>query len=116
MFCRSCDYLLTGAPDGRCPECGRAFDADDAATFLASSRRTRNRIFKTVAIASVAVWALSFVCAFAMITPRPPNVAWSETVGMSALAATISAVFLTLPIAFVVLLMAVLGPPRETTG
>jgi len=26
VFCTQCEYLLRGLPDGRCPECGKAFD------------------------------------------------------------------------------------------
>jgi hypothetical protein len=36
MYCLSCGYDLHGLPEHRCPECGRAFDPDDSATFLCS--------------------------------------------------------------------------------
>lgn len=31
--CNGCGYVLIGLPAGRCPECGRDFDPDNAATF-----------------------------------------------------------------------------------
>ncbi len=34
MFCRSCHYDLRGQTDPRCPECGRAFDFVDPASYL----------------------------------------------------------------------------------
>lgn len=36
--CRSCGYLLRDLPEPRCPECGRRFDADDAATVWLPTR------------------------------------------------------------------------------
>jgi hypothetical protein len=33
MRCIECDYILDGNESGRCPECGRVFDAGDAKTF-----------------------------------------------------------------------------------
>lgn len=33
MHCRSCGYILIGLSEPRCPECGRAFDPHDPATF-----------------------------------------------------------------------------------
>lgn len=34
--CQRCGYNLRGVPSGRCPECGRAFDANDPTTYRAS--------------------------------------------------------------------------------
>jgi hypothetical protein len=34
MRCLACGYDLRGLPENRCPECGRAFDPGDSATFL----------------------------------------------------------------------------------
>lgn len=33
MFCKACDYNLTGVTANGCPECGRAFDPKDANSF-----------------------------------------------------------------------------------
>lgn len=33
MRCLTCGYDLRGLPEPRCPECGRGFDPNDAATF-----------------------------------------------------------------------------------
>jgi hypothetical protein len=42
MFCRQCGYNLTGVTT-RCPECGRAFAADNPATYLPTYRAVRLR-------------------------------------------------------------------------
>ncbi len=34
MYCLGCQYDLRGLPERRCPECGRAFDPQDPATYL----------------------------------------------------------------------------------
>ena len=34
MSCLDCGYDLRGLPENRCPECGRAFDPSNSATFL----------------------------------------------------------------------------------
>lgn len=41
--CLTCNYALTGVPDSRCPECGRAFNLADPTTFGPVSR-TRQRV------------------------------------------------------------------------
>lgn len=33
VYCKQCRYNLKGLPAGECPECGRAFDPADSATF-----------------------------------------------------------------------------------
>ena len=38
MFCIGCRYRLTGLAANRCPECGRAFDPNDEATFESASK------------------------------------------------------------------------------
>ena len=44
MHCLSCDYNLKGASNGRCPECGRIFDAADPRTFQPMSRGLTGRL------------------------------------------------------------------------
>ena len=34
MYCSTCRYPVRDAPEQRCPECGRSFDARDARTYL----------------------------------------------------------------------------------
>jgi hypothetical protein len=34
MYCRECQYALGGIKGRRCPECGTAFDPNDANTYL----------------------------------------------------------------------------------
>ncbi len=43
MFCKGCGYDVSGIGADRCPECGRAFDPSNAATFDTVPRRTRRR-------------------------------------------------------------------------
>jgi len=38
MYCLTCDYVLDGLREHRCPECGRAFDPADPASFYSPGR------------------------------------------------------------------------------
>ncbi|MGE3182214.1 MAG: hypothetical protein AB7N71_11335, partial [Phycisphaerae bacterium] len=57
MHCLKCEYDLRGVADCRCPECGRAFDPDDDATFatpedvLSPRQRWLFRILRVIALA-----------------------------------------------------------------
>ncbi len=55
IYCRGCDYALVGLVASQCPECGRAFDPDDARTFTRTPRRRRwlRRIGVVAAIAAI---------------------------------------------------------------
>ena len=48
-YCRNCLYQLDAAEAGRCPECGREYDAGDATTILLQPRRP-TRAFKRAAV------------------------------------------------------------------
>lgn len=39
-YCLSCEYVLDGLSEYRCPECGRRFDPDDANTYWDGQRRS----------------------------------------------------------------------------
>jgi len=43
MYCRSCNYKLDGLHTAKCPECARAFDPADPASY-ADLPRTRTRL------------------------------------------------------------------------
>jgi len=45
MYCQNCHYDLRGQTVPRCPECGRGFDPEDAATYLATAPRLLGRVF-----------------------------------------------------------------------
>lgn len=61
-YCKACDYPLDTAPELRCPECGRAFTADDPRTYAdkphARRRRWTRRVAAT-ALALVILWSLA---------------------------------------------------------
>lgn len=52
MYCRSCDYNLQDLPTGTCPECARAFDPSDRATFEDHPRHVRRVPLYQAGIAS----------------------------------------------------------------
>jgi hypothetical protein len=61
IFCRGCDYDLAGLDHNRCPECGRAFDPDDAKTFFALPRQQRRRRWVVRGSYVVAALVVGFV-------------------------------------------------------
>lgn len=72
IACRGCTYDLQGLPAGVCPECGRAFDPADPATFwdLVSRHRTQRR--RRTRIGAIALVAVSLAAMFMYgIIPRP---------------------------------------------
>src|SRR5687767_9001295 len=60
MRCLDCHYSLEGLKEHRCPECGRAFDPNDAGTFDSPARRVhrKRRILRYTFLMGVgiAVW------------------------------------------------------------
>jgi hypothetical protein len=68
IYCRNCDYLLRGLPDGPCPECGTPFERGRAlvVTYVDDPlwrtwRYTRaGRLFVRLAIGSLLVGAASY--------------------------------------------------------
>lgn len=53
MFCRGCQYDLSGLSAGPCPECGRRFDPGDPASFVTGSgfEHRQRQVWIGVAIA-----------------------------------------------------------------
>jgi len=59
MRCLNCGYDLRGLPENRCPECGRAFDAADPASYLSKLKSGRRYLF--LAILGVAMLLLPLI-------------------------------------------------------
>lgn len=53
MFCRRCDYELSGLPAGMCPECGGAFDPADDETVSPHPGAARRGIRILIAVLAV---------------------------------------------------------------
>lgn len=65
MYCLGCAYELVGLDEGRCPECGRAFNADDDGTFRTAEHmkralQVRQMKFGLIALALVPWMAHAF--------------------------------------------------------
>ena len=66
MFCLACGYQLGRSGDQLCPECGRAFDPDQASTYAATphgARQGRRAIIAFVSAGSVPLLANLFALA-----------------------------------------------------
>lgn len=80
MQCLGCQYDLDGLSCRTCPECGRAFDPDDPATFGPVPRST----FPVVAGMASAVWpfAVTLWMFAAYVVGRFQLGRWPETGGL----------------------------------
>ncbi len=61
--CLGCGYILDHLPEQRCPECGRAFDADDASTFAGPHTRTDAALAVGVALLGGALMGFGAIAA-----------------------------------------------------
>lgn len=76
MRCLTCDYDLSKLTARRCPECGRAFDPDDARTFRFSSFWRCRLLLWSVALScypviSIGLYYLTWLVAWIDIGHRP---------------------------------------------
>lgn len=51
--CLGCAYILDHLPENRCPECGRAFDPEDPATFTVGRYRSGTSLLTWACIGSL---------------------------------------------------------------
>jgi len=58
VFCSACNFDLRGLPTSTCPECGRAFCATNAATFLERPRSTFARLLPRILLVAGVVFVL----------------------------------------------------------
>lgn len=71
MRCLACGYSLKHLKEQRCPECGRVFDPNDAATFAPGRRRTAPGLLCIALIGLIAAAYLSITGFFRHLVP--PN-------------------------------------------
>jgi hypothetical protein len=55
MYCLGCGYDLRGLPENRCPECGRAFDSGDPATYLGKRESGKTYLWTAIGAAPLAI-------------------------------------------------------------
>jgi uncharacterized paraquat-inducible protein A len=63
--CLGCGYILEHLPEPRCPECGRQFDPNDAATYSFADQRERLLAVRWI-ILSASAPALPVIASFAV--------------------------------------------------
>jgi len=79
--CLTCGYILDHLPEPRCPECGRAFDPADQATFRAGCDR-----MPRVPLAALALGIAALVLMLEQLLEPPPLDANWPAVGLAATA------------------------------
>jgi hypothetical protein len=70
VYCRSCSYDLSGLPSGACPECGKAFDPADPASYEALPRSRRRLRQSAFAIGAATVIGLVAYFGFRIASGR----------------------------------------------
>jgi hypothetical protein len=76
MHCLNCGYDLRGLPENRCPECGRAFDPGNPATFAPAQRAVQQPWRVAGVLATIAVVVLTVVGFFAIAGNGPSFNSW----------------------------------------
>ena len=71
MYCQKCLYELRGIESGACPECGRAFDADDPTTFKTEAAVAKDRS-RGISAASAVTGGVLGAVASSLIPIDPP--------------------------------------------
>lgn len=121
VFCLGCRYSLAGLGAGACPECGRRFDPEDAATFSTSPRRSLKlvRWLVLVALWPLLAHGMVFFCfLIARLSlgrwpyPGPPDNP-SNITGLNALRITTLLVYHSSPPLFVIALIVALATKRR---
>ena len=90
MRCKTCHYSLANLTEHRCPECGNAFDPNDASTY----ERTRHipRLSIVNLVIGVCIYAATFFALLQAKAVRPSDI--PETVWVTA--------FLALPLSAII--------------
>ncbi len=76
--CLGCAYILDYLPENRCPECGRAFDPEDPATFRIGRYRSGTSLLTWACIGSLLLLPL-FIYAISYTLGKGNSVAFVET-------------------------------------
>ena len=69
MHCLTCKYDLSNLTEHRCPECGRAFDPNDATTFYTGVRPFRYPYWLIAVIGFVSMYFFSMWLMYGGLLP-----------------------------------------------